>query len=152
MLLRTSFGPRSFTFRPGAVNEFDLLQRQLDALFNQPAERAALRPDVLGLEPRISETPEAFVATMVVPGLKASELEINASGDVLTIKGERKTQAPEGYRLRRQERSPLRFVRRLSLNGRVLTDGIDAKLSDGILTITLPKRPQDQARAIEIKG
>lgn len=152
MLVRTSFAPRSFAFRPGLSGDFDLLQRQLDALFKTSPVGGGYRSQDLSFEPRIAETEEAFILTLMVPGLKPSELEITSTGDELTLKGERKSSNLEGYRVRRQERTPVRFVRRFRMNGRVATDRIDARLTDGVLTVTLPKRTQDQPRTIEVKA
>ena len=74
-----------------------------------------------------------------VPGVKQEDLDISVEKDVLTIKGERKG-----------ARQPGSFSRSFTLPKHVDVDKIAASLKDGVLTLTLPKRPEAQPRAIKV--
>jgi HSP20 family protein len=74
-----------------------------------------------------------------VPGVKQEDLDIQVEKDVLTIKGERKGQRLAGT-----------FSRAFTLPKHVDVEKIAASLKDGVLTLTLPKRPEAQPRAIKI--
>jgi HSP20 family protein len=69
-----------------------------------------------------------------MPGLSMDEVEVLVTGNELTISGERKITAPENAAYYRRERATGRFSRILALPWE-----IEAKLRDGVLTVTLPK-------------
>ena len=99
--------------------------------------------------PRISayDTKDALVLVAEVPGLTEKDLDITLEKDVLTLSGERKWNAPEGF----QPPAPTRFSRSFSLPERVNVDGLNAELKDGVLTIRLPRVPEAQPRKVQIK-
>lgn len=90
--------------------------------------------------------------TAEVPGLTEKDLAITVNQNVLTLSGERKADAPEGYSIHRQERAPYRFSRSFSLPVRVNGEKTSATLKNGILTITLEKAPEAQPRQIAVKA
>jgi HSP20 family protein len=71
---------------------------------------------------------------------------------VLTVTGERRADAPEGYSVHRQERLPARFSRGFQLPVKVDGAGITAALKDGVLTVTMPKAAESQPRQITVKS
>jgi HSP20 family protein len=99
--------------------------------------------------PRISayDTKDALVLVAEVPGLTEKDLEVTLEKDVLTLAGERKWNAPEGF----QAPAPSRFSRSFTLPERLNTDGLTAELKDGVLTVRLPKSPEVQPRKVQIK-
>ncbi len=104
--------------------------------------------------PRISvyDTGAALVLYAEVPGLKESDIKIEIAQDVLSLSGERKQDAPEGYAVHRRERAPVKFARSLALPCKVDVDKSTATVADGILTLTLPKTPEAQPRQITVKA
>jgi HSP20 family protein len=112
-------------------------------------------------EPRVNvlfdiyENKDAYVLRADVPGVKKSELEINVEDKSLTVSGERKNDdndnEPEGAtRLRSQERRHGKFSRTFRLNDAVDPDAISAELSNGVLTLTVPKPAEAKPRTIPI--
>jgi HSP20 family protein len=88
-----------------------------------------------------------------VPGCKTEDIEVTVSGNVLTIRGEKKEEQEKrdkGYY--HVERSFGSFRRDLNLAGDVDTSKIEAVCKDGILTITVPKSEKAKATRVKIKG
>ena len=101
----------------------------------------------------VHETESDVVVTMEVPGLSANEIDISVSNDVITVRGEKKSEHEEkggGYHV--VERSYGRFQRSVPLPTAVVSDKAEAKCQDGVLTVSLPKAEQAKARRIEIKS
>jgi HSP20 family protein len=87
-----------------------------------------------------------------LPGVKDKDLEVTLEKDVLTLAGERHLALPEGHIVHRQERRSARFSRKFLLPCKVDAEALAAELKDGVLTITLPKAPEAQARKIAVKA
>jgi HSP20 family protein len=101
----------------------------------------------------IKEETNRFLITADLPGVDPKDIEITMENGVLTIKGERTSEATEekdGYK--RVERVSGTFYRRFSLPDSADADSIEATGKDGVLTITLPKHEKVQPRRIEVKG
>jgi len=116
--------------------------------------RRALRPLPAEFAPAVDvkETPDQIVVKAEVPGMDAKDINISVTGDVLTIKGEKKSEREEkeeNYHL--VERSYGSFSRSLAMPAAVDLDKIEAKYDKGILTITCPKKEEVKPKAIEIK-
>jgi len=136
--------------------EVSRLRREMDRLWDDffgPGRRA-FRP----LEPEwapavdVAEAPDKVVVKAEVPGMDAKNIDISLSGDILTIKGEKKSEREEkkeNYHL--VERSYGSFSRSLRLPAAVEADKIEAGYKQGVLTITCPKKEEAKPKAIEIK-
>lgn len=74
-----------------------------------------------------------------VPGLSKGDVAITLRRGELTIAGERRVVAPEGYWARRRERRDVQFSRALALPCAITPEQLRATVSDGILTLTLAK-------------
>lgn len=123
------------------------LRRELDRLFGD-FERATPTPSTLSFE----DDGNSFVLRAEVPGLTENDFQISLAGNTLTLKGERKLDAPEGYTVHRRERSAYRFARSLELPARVDGEKVTATLKNGVLTLTLPKAAEVQPRQIAVKA
>jgi HSP20 family protein len=97
----------------------------------------------------ISETEDAYVVEVDVPGVRSEDIDIEFSDRDLIINGEIKERERSGA-LRRATRRTGRFEYRAMLPGRINTEGIDATLRDGVLTVNLPKAETAKRRHIEI--
>ena len=99
------------------------------------------------------QTDNEVVVRASVPGLKADEVQINITGDVLTLKGgvkqeeERKDRA---WHIRAHRFGS--FERSIALPTAVKTDKAEAVFENGILTVTLPKADEVKPRTINIKA
>ncbi len=98
------------------------------------------------------EDAEGLTVTAEIPGVRAEDLSVEAEGAVLRISGKRS--APEGVKdeqYHRRERRYGEFHRELHLPGGLDTMKIEAKVSDGVLTVHLPKAEEAKPRKIEVK-
>lgn len=100
----------------------------------------------------VYQTEDNIILKTPVAGVKSEDLEISITDEVITIKGERKT---EGEILREnylcQECYWGTFTRSYVLPMPVTSEKAQATLKNGILTITIPKQEKTKAKKIEIK-
>ena len=105
--------------------------------------------------PRVDIHEEAarYVILADLPGIDLADIEIQADKGTLSLKGERKT-APvaEGVTSSRSERAHGRFDRRFALPDGADADSISAVGRNGVLEISIPKRPETTPRRIAING
>lgn len=101
----------------------------------------------------IKEEAERFVIQADIPGVDPKDIEINMDNGILSIKGERKTEArQETQRYSRVERSHGLFHRRFALPDSANPDAVTASGRHGVLEISIPKRPETKPRRIEVEG
>ena len=98
----------------------------------------------------VVETPTGYTLAADLPGLKREDFELEIIGDTLTIKGARKTEAPEDGKPRRSERSYGTFERAFRFAEKIDSGKIEAKFENGVLRVTLPKPEQAQPRKVEV--
>ena len=123
------------------------LQRQLDQAFGDTdAASISWIPHV-----DVREEAERFVVAADLPGVEGKDIEITADKGVLTIRGERRAEkkaAGEGYE--RFERASGTFLRRFTLPESVDAEAIKATHVNGVLELSIPKRPEEQPRRISV--
>jgi HSP20 family protein len=101
----------------------------------------------------ISETAKRVVVKAEVPGMDAKDIEITITGDILTIRGERKQEKEEKEEnFHRIERSYGTFSRSIRLPAEVETDKVDATYRDGVLKIAMSKTKKASQKKIEVKA
>ena len=103
----------------------------------------------------VIEDDAAYKVTAELPGMSENEIEVMVSGDMLTLKGEKrqeKEQKEKNFYL--SERSYGSFQRSFHVPEDVDRDKIAADFSKGVLTITMPKtaKAEGQTRKIEVKA
>ncbi|XP_071726668.1 17.8 kDa class I heat shock protein-like [Rutidosis leptorrhynchoides] len=88
------------------------------------------------------ETPEAHVFKADLPGLKKEEVKVELQeGNILQISGERSSEKEEkNDRWHRVERSSGKFLRQFRLPDNARVDQVNAKMENGVLTVTVPKQ------------
>jgi len=85
-----------------------------------------------------------------LPGVKREELDVQVDHETVTIKGERKLSAsPEAYH--RVERPYGSFSRVFRLPEFVNTAAIEAKLTDGVLLLNLPRREETKPKQVSVQ-
>ncbi|MDG4876332.1 Hsp20/alpha crystallin family protein [Mesorhizobium sp. WSM4935] len=101
----------------------------------------------------ISDGETEVKVTAEVPGLEEKDIEVLLDDGVLTLKGEKRSETADRDR-RFSERFYGRFERRIPLGYEVKEDKVDARFSNGVLTVTLPKseKAQSQVKRIAIKS
>jgi len=99
----------------------------------------------------IREEAERFLILADLPGVDPAQIEINMDKGILSIKGERKAEEADGRRYSRQERAHGVFFRRFALPESANPDGIAATGRNGVLEISIPKRPEASPRRINVQ-
>ncbi len=101
----------------------------------------------------IFEDADGVKLVMEVPGVNPDDLKIQLENNMLTIRGEKRQVAEEkADRVHRYERSYGSFERTFSLPSTVDADRIEADISDGVLTVMLPKAEKARPRQIAVKS
>ena len=139
------------------MRELAEAQRQFSALFDN---RVSQEPRVqknghMTWTPAVDvyETPEAYMFTAELPGMKPEAVVIEVKENTLTIKGERpNVSLKEGERFHHRERPSGRFARVFRLPKAVAEDGVAAAYRDGILSVTVPLRAEAKSRKIPVQG
>jgi HSP20 family protein len=100
----------------------------------------------------LSETEDAYVVRAELPGVNKDQINVEIHDRELVISGE--IPEPEGGRGRRHRstRRAGRFEYRAYLPGDINPEQVSARLSDGVLTVTVPKSEGAKPRRIEVSG
>ena len=114
--------------------------------YRQLARRAAQNREQ-SLSINIYEQEDAYVLSALVPGLNAEDLNIQVLDDILRIEGEYKAEE-NSYLVR--ELPAGSFSRTLRLPSPIEADKVEARIDDGILTLTLPKAESARPKRINI--
>jgi HSP20 family protein len=98
------------------------------------------------------ETEEEFVLSVEAPGVERDQIDLQIKNQVLYIRGQRNPCSELSnqvfYRLERPSGS---FERQFSLPEDVDADSVQARLNEGVLTVTLPKRRRPQPFKVEVR-
>ncbi len=115
-------------------------------------EKKELTGDVRRIAPPVDiyETPDEVVLLADVPGLAKENLQLNVEDDEVTIKGAFGDRSNGGKKLI-DERTYGEYYRTFILADAIDRGKITAKIENGVLTVTLPKREKVKPRKIEIE-
>lgn len=99
----------------------------------------------------ISETDEAMLVSVDLPGLDDTDVEVNVTDDMLTIRGEREEKTDRDGFTAQSRRS---FHRMIPVPPGVDPEKAEAEFKRGVLTVTLPKTEEAKARVkrIDVKS
>ena len=97
----------------------------------------------------IYERDDAIVLVADMPGVAEQEIDIHVENHVLTITGTPATSSLKGE-LMYAEFRPGRFERAFTLSNDIDSEGIKARMKNGVLTVELPKSAKARARKIEV--
>ncbi len=134
--------------------EMSSLQRQLNRLFDD-----ALIPESWGEWSNLSkvpaaeltETDEALLLKLEVPGMSAKDLDIQVTADSVSISGERKEETKsEEKGVTRSEFRYGKFSRVIPLPVRIQNTNVTAEYKDGILNLTLPKAEEEKNKVVKV--
>lgn len=100
----------------------------------------------------IFETDAGLVLRADLPGVSSDSLNLQVQDNRLTLFGKVEPQIPDGARLLHEEYHVGDFLRSFILSDDVDHDRIDAKLTSGVLEVTLPRAPRAQPRKINVKS
>ena len=151
---------------------FENLRREIDRLFDDfgvGSWRSPFRGSMFDAVPfwrrevtwpaapavDFTDTEKAYEVTAELPGIDEKDIEVKVANGILSIKGEKQEEKEEkkkDYYLR--ERNFGSFERSFQVPDSVDTDKIEASFKKGVLTVTLPKKPEAQtaAKKIDVKA
>jgi HSP20 family protein len=134
--------------------EFDRLRNEMNRLFEDDwlgnAGGNGRRFSVPAVDVREHENDILVQAEL--PGVDMEDIDVSVSSNVLTIKGEKKSEdekKEEGYYYRESWSGA--FQRSVTLPDTVDPDKVDAKMKDGVLRLSFPKKEEVKPRQISIK-
>ncbi len=133
-------------------SEINSLQKELNRLFDPLAPRTT---DRLGSAfvpaAEMEETPEAIHVKLEVPGMDASDIDIQVSAEAVSISGERKEESKtEEKGTIRSEFNYGSFRRVIPLPARVQNTNVNAEYKDGVLNLTLPKAEEEKNKVVKV--
>ncbi len=133
-------------------SEIDNLQKEMNRMFDSLAPRTTERLGSAFIPPaEMEETPEAIYLKLEVPGMDASDIDIQVSAEAIAISGERKEETKsEEKGMTRSEFRYGSFRRVIPLPVRVQNTNVNAEYKDGILNLTLPKAEEEKNKVVKV--
>jgi HSP20 family protein len=149
-------GTSPLAFRGGAID--DQFGRMVENMFQEflgpLAQGARLSGEGLAM-PRldVSENEKAFEVQAELPGVRKEDLKVAIDGQRVTIEGEcqQANEQRQGEQVVYSERSTRRYQRSFTLPSEVDDAGAEAKLENGVLMLTLPKKQGGAAKRLTIQ-
>jgi HSP20 family protein len=137
--------PKS-TATPALRNPFDTL---LDGFFGDRLGEVAPAAPLTN----IAETKASYVLSFELPGLDEQDIHVQVHERDLTITAERReTKTDEGTTWHRVEQRTGKLARTVRMPEPVAAGAIEATYKQGILTVTVPKKPESQPVRVQIKN
>lgn len=130
------------------------LARDFDALFQAGSRSFNETGSPRSWVPRVDvyETDDSLTITYELAGFSIEDLDLTLEDGLLTVKGNRSLETPEGARVHRRELAKGSFSRTLRVTAAFEPDTVKASLANGLLEVTLAKRPEVLPRSIEIEA
>ena len=116
--------------------------------FRRMVRRAASQPQPRALGVNVREEDEAYILYALVPGLKAEDLNIQVLENIISIEGEYKAEEDNSFLVNELPRGA--FRRSLRLPSEIDSEKVEARIADGILTLTLPKAESARPKKIQV--
>jgi HSP20 family protein len=130
----------------GAFRLLELLRRQMDT---DPSDDASLGRSLGGF----TREDGKMVLRLDLPGVKPEDVDVTVHGRTVTVRAERKEDAPPGYKLLRRERGGTWTASRtLTLPTGAEAGDVDCRIENGILTMRFAIKPEQQPRRIAVAG
>jgi HSP20 family protein len=135
---------------------FSSFRKQIENVFDDYGNGFFAQNPLVPVRSNVSETDKEIRVTAELPGLTGADVDVSIAGDVITIKGEKKSEKEEksdekGREFHMIERSSGSFRRAMSLPFQIDADSVKADVKDGILTVTIPKPPEAVEKVKKIK-
>ncbi len=134
------------------LDELAVLQQRLNEVFSEQYRDQDLAAGAWAPPVDIYETDDDVIVAAELPGIKREDIDVSVVGDKLILRGtrahERDSDDEQFHRMERQYGS---FYRAFNLPQVIEADTISAKLAQGVLQVTLPKRAAAKSERIEIK-
>ena len=134
----------------------DLLPSQMSHLFEQflggPSRQPGSQPGSWHAPATLYEQSDHYTIEVDMPGVKQDDLQVTYEKGTLSISAERKAAEADDRKVWQEERGYGRVTRQVRLPDLADPESIDADLRDGVLRVTVAKKPEAQPKRIEIKS
>lgn len=131
------------------------VEQLVDRLFGEAFSGSSKTSEPVATAPRINvvESDTAYEVQAELPGVVKEDLKVSVDGKRVSLEAEvkRDTERKEGEKVILVERSVLKFARAFSLSKDIDDERVIAKLENGILTLTLPKKEEARPKQITIQ-
>ena len=134
-------------------SEIDRLQRQMNRLFDDTVFNNLNEQNVFSHTPlaEISETEDALILKLEVPGMEAKDLDVEVTKDSVSIRGERKQEkATTENGVSKSQFRYGKFERVIPLPIRINNNNVNAEYKNGILNLTLPKAEEEKNKVVKV--
>lgn len=135
------------------------LQEEIKGVFDRFFDTSTDQSNVVTSQwtPRvdIKEEDKRFLILADIPGVDPKNIEVHMDKGILSLKGERSSESREqdqNGKFTRVERTHGSFYRRFALPDSADAGGVSATGKNGVLEISIPKKPETTPRRIEIQG
>ena len=115
--------------------------------FRRMVRRAAPQPQPRALSVNVREEDDAYILSALVPGLKAEDLNIQVLENIVSIEGEYKAEETP-FLMSELPRGA--FRRSLRMPSEIDSEKVEARIADGVLTLTLPKAESARPKKIKV--
>jgi HSP20 family protein len=151
MIYRRIFGFPGWEQR-NPFAELERMRRQMDQLFEGLSGAQTRQPAGVFPLVNLTENRDAFMVRAELPGITAGELDIQATGNSVTLSGARRIPEENGSaRYHRREREAGAFSRVIGLPAEINPDKVEARLQNGVLTVVLPKAEAAKPKQISVR-
>ena len=141
------------------MSPLEAIRRDMDLIFDDLSPFSRIRRgngghgmQLWAPDTDMSETEEAYLLTVDLPGLTKKDIEVSYGDNRVTISGERKEEKKEeGEDFIRQERYLGKFSRSFTMPADVKEDKIKATFKDGVLTVNIPKEEVKKPKKVSIE-
>src|SRR3954465_12017228 len=141
----------------GAVDPFDQMQHEFDGLMNRflgGRESSNGGGQLAPYAVDVREDADHLYVEAELPGFRKEDVDITLENQTLTISAERRSESKQGDQkkgdLLLHERRYTRFLRSFTLPPTVDEGSVNARLQDGVLTLTITKREETKPRKIKV--
>lgn len=132
------------------TREFRAMEDLFESLFATPNRPTS---QTLSLPIDITERDNTLYVKAHVPGVDPSELEITVEGNILTLRGETKSESFEQKEVKVYRREVITgaFARSIRLPEGLDLSKVDAEFKNGVVTIALPRVPEEKPASLKIQ-
>lgn len=141
------------------MSPLEAIKRDMDLIFDDISPFSGIRRGNGGFgmelwapDTDMSETEDAYILTIDLPGLSKDDVDVSYQDNRLTISGERKKETEEeGEDFLRRERYLGKFSRAFTMPADVKEDKIKATFKNGVLTVDIPKAEVKKPKKVSIE-
>jgi HSP20 family protein len=133
------------------TREFYPILSMFDDFMNQMMPDDMDKPDVRGMAMDVMENDREFIIKANLPGIKKENVKVSVHENRLTIEAHQEEKKEENSgTIHRSERYSGTYLRSLYLPESVDSNNIKAKMEDGILSLTIPKKEIEPQKQITV--